>query len=783
LAKLFNTQPIKKLPSGKKNAIVTSNDATIDHNDTLLIQGGVDNEYYHLTADEHDNVQNLVSDGTGDLFLSDNGTYVEVGGTPPCSLEIIDEAIPSDYMRVIKPAYSDWWLPSKDELNEMYVNLHLFNVGDFLNSQYWSSSDFAELDDSVWFQTFTNGGQYGANKSALYHVRPSRFFLLTEVSPTYSLRDVGPAGGLIYYVLLNYQPGVNAYLEAAPADLDITFAWSNIYLLVDTNTAIGYGPSNTNLIVNQPGHLNSAAQECLDFTTTCEEKRILISDLNFEGTPGPPGEDGREVELQKSATHVQWRYVGDIAWTNLVALTDITGPQGDDGREVELQTSATHVQWRYVGDIAWTNLVALTDITGPQGAPGPQGPPGPESNYFAGAVTDVTYTENPDGTIVLDACDYSLYDNADFEGQPQVYTVPSATTTLSAGILYTPDNIQCYITVNYNGGVPRYEVIQDVELITESDILPHISIFRTGTSNRLLLWDKMGLGLANKLHQRLVKTRRFERENGVILSETSTPVDRTIVVSEGRAWNGVERTILDEFNSSIDSLTQFYHTAGVWTSSVVTQYNNLEYDNGTNLVTLTNNSWAVLWFYRCKAVNYNLVGYIWSTSQYLNANTAADAPVPTDLPLPMQLNAMLIGRIIIQNGAASGNVSIAFDVKFPDTQVIEHNNTALIQGGAADEYYHLSLEEYNNVQNLVSDGSGLTFLSDDGTYVEVGGTSYIRKSETIPATYISYLGYAPAGSLETDAVWTITKIVDSASGVVISKVQTPNWQWSNRSAL
>ena len=40
--------------------------------------------------------------------------------------------------------------------------------------------------------------------------------------------------------------------------------------------------------------------------------------------------DGREVEMQKNSTHVQWRYVGDPTWINLISLTDITGPSGAD---------------------------------------------------------------------------------------------------------------------------------------------------------------------------------------------------------------------------------------------------------------------------------------------------------------------------------------------------------------------------------------------------------------------------------------------------------------------
>ena len=94
------------------------------------------------------------------------------------------------------------------------------------------------------------------------------------------------------------------------------------------------------------------------------------------GAPGDPGADGREIELQTSATHIQWRYAGDTSWINLVALSTITGPTGaagTNGREIELQTSATHIQWRYAGDTSWINLVALSTITGPAGAAGANG--------------------------------------------------------------------------------------------------------------------------------------------------------------------------------------------------------------------------------------------------------------------------------------------------------------------------------------------------------------------------------------------------------------------------
>ena len=42
---------------------------------------------------------------------------------------------------------------------------------------------------------------------------------------------------------------------------------------------------------------------------------------------------GGPIEMQKTSTHIQWRYVGDATWINLVALADITGPAGEAGAD------------------------------------------------------------------------------------------------------------------------------------------------------------------------------------------------------------------------------------------------------------------------------------------------------------------------------------------------------------------------------------------------------------------------------------------------------------------
>lgn len=73
--------------------------------------------------------------------------------------------------------YSDWFLPSKDELNLMYTNLKLFGVGGFADTWllvYWSSS--GGRANNAWFQNFNNGHQGGNYKYWTARVRAVRAF-------------------------------------------------------------------------------------------------------------------------------------------------------------------------------------------------------------------------------------------------------------------------------------------------------------------------------------------------------------------------------------------------------------------------------------------------------------------------------------------------------------------------------------------------------------------------------------------------------------------------------
>jgi hypothetical protein len=67
-----------------------------------------------------------------------------------------------------------WHLPTKEELDAMYQQLHKQGEGGFSDTDYWSSS---EISSHAWYQFFANGSQdYYYSKYYAYSVRAVRAF-------------------------------------------------------------------------------------------------------------------------------------------------------------------------------------------------------------------------------------------------------------------------------------------------------------------------------------------------------------------------------------------------------------------------------------------------------------------------------------------------------------------------------------------------------------------------------------------------------------------------------
>jgi hypothetical protein len=114
----------------------------------------------------------------------------------------------------------------------------------------------------------------------------------------YELRDIGPAGGYIFYDKGNYSDGWR-YLEAAPESTEWNgVKWGGYGTYLGTQYEIGTGQSNTNIIVNwlnSHSETGCAAQLCDSLTyggysdwfmPSYDELRQMYENLELFGLGG-----------------------------------------------------------------------------------------------------------------------------------------------------------------------------------------------------------------------------------------------------------------------------------------------------------------------------------------------------------------------------------------------------------------------------------------------------------------------------------------------------------------
>ena len=101
-----------------------------------------------------------------------DGTYVECWTHD--ETEGMDWDTVYEYVKTLNyGGYSDWSLPTKEELDELYMNKD--QIGNFRDDFYWSDTE-EEDEFNAWFQSFSTGYQSSSFKILDFRVRAVRRF-------------------------------------------------------------------------------------------------------------------------------------------------------------------------------------------------------------------------------------------------------------------------------------------------------------------------------------------------------------------------------------------------------------------------------------------------------------------------------------------------------------------------------------------------------------------------------------------------------------------------------
>lgn len=90
-----------------------------------------------------------------------------------------------------------------------------------------------------------------------------------------------------------------------------------------------------------------------------------------KGDTGARGIPGKEIEIQVDSGYIQYRYVGDTDWINIISTDELKGADGasgedgkngQDGQEIQLQMSGSTLQYKYESDTTWIDLYDFSNI-------------------------------------------------------------------------------------------------------------------------------------------------------------------------------------------------------------------------------------------------------------------------------------------------------------------------------------------------------------------------------------------------------------------------------------
>ena len=147
--------------------------------------GYVAGETHGLIAAVEDQSSGIQWYNGSDVTTGATGTAIGTGSANTDAIIAEQGATTTSYAAGLARAYTgggftDWFLPSKDELNEMYLNKAAINAsatangGASFSSYYWSSTEYN--DGNAWRQRFISGDQGPFNKSNTLYVRAVRAF-------------------------------------------------------------------------------------------------------------------------------------------------------------------------------------------------------------------------------------------------------------------------------------------------------------------------------------------------------------------------------------------------------------------------------------------------------------------------------------------------------------------------------------------------------------------------------------------------------------------------------
>ena len=256
---------------------------------------------------------------------------------------------------------------------------------------------------------------------------------------------------------------------------------------------------------------------------------------------------------------------------------------------------------------------------------------------------------NTSGKYVIPTCMAFMWSEPEFTGYFGEYIIPeSQAFTLSIGANY--------IGISFNSGAPIYSLYSSLSSFDYSSIFPVVTVLNFGDGIFVIPFGQQGYGLPEKIIKSKISKKKLEVIDPYTLEVDSSYVQLGIVkVESGSAeitCPAVDTSITDN-----DMYLHYKDSSQVWQTTKVTQIDNLQYQGASGLANLTAGEFVINNIYRV-VDNANLLLFSVLSNKFNTLQLALDSKDVTDLPEMFDGTAVLVGRIIIEQGGSSPVIQI-----------------------------------------------------------------------------------------------------------------------------
>ncbi len=261
----------------------------------------------------------------------------------------------------------------------------------------------------------------------------------------------------------------------------------------------------------------------------------------------------------------------------------------------------------------------------------------------------------------------------------------------------TNSDVEYYVVLEYNNGSPRIQISTSRCNGQTNLCIGKVTRDSGNTVHYMNSGNRLQSGV-HRLHKRASELRRSEISDGLQIADEGS---QKLSISAGLIYRGINRFQWSFWDTAAsptpDTFTYVYYDFNTSSWVYVTDQTDIDVDNYNKIDTgdglASCNRYKCDWVFLHPDMTHVFIVY----GQDDNNKSIIQLSEVPEVPDLIDKFGVLIGRIIIDGGVATfDEIQSIKHVVFQPKTVTDHSNLSSLQGGAADEYYHLTADEHTN---------------------------------------------------------------------------------------